>query len=107
MIWTVAVLPVDAPALSVAVHPAWMLVGVDEMVEKVCDVPATKGLVAGDRHWYEYGGEPPDTLHENVTFWLIPAGFGLTETLTESAPPPHPRAGDDYGCRVAVRRAGS
>jgi hypothetical protein len=63
---TVALLLIDVPAPSVTVHPASMLTGTDETVENVCDVPATKELVAGDRHWYVYGGVPPDGLHENV-----------------------------------------
>jgi hypothetical protein len=61
-----------------------MLVGVGDEVWNVCDVPAMKVLVLGDRHWYVYGAEPPDTLHENVAVWLTVAGFGYTETLTES-----------------------
>jgi hypothetical protein len=52
LIVTVAALALDAPALSVAVHPAWMLIGVGDEVWKVCDLPATKELVLGDRHWY-------------------------------------------------------
>jgi hypothetical protein len=46
----VAELPLDEPAPSVAVHPAWMLVGEGDEVWKVREVPATKELVLGDRH---------------------------------------------------------
>jgi hypothetical protein len=49
---TVAELLFDAPAVSVAVHPAWMVVGVGDDVWKDCPVPATNELEAGDRHWY-------------------------------------------------------
>ncbi len=30
------------------------------------------------------GREPPVALHENVTVWPTPAGFGFTETFTET-----------------------